>query len=958
MTSDWALEELGPRAFEQFSVALAAQVIGPDVQVYGSGKDGGREATYEGLIDWPHVGGEISCGPERAWTGYTVVQAKQRERLVSLSSDLSWIKQQIRDELNSWSTGTRSRLPNNLLFVTNVRLSANDEVGGVDQLVQFTDAELDRERQSTEGRGTTTLRTRGLSNVFVWHRDILNALISIHGVIRDAFPALLTVGDILTRLAAMPGKIDPEYLAPILIGHAQSSLRHEQWLRFDEAGDSPEARHPIDKVIFDLPARHDGSRTKSVLDRIFRRADQVTRKSVWNSEHPRHLVITGAPGNGKSTLSQYLTQVYRARFAEREANEASVTALIKRTHESLERLGVAAPASIRWPLRIELAKMAADMGPSGGSDIKRWLAERITERAGLEIQPATLDSWIKASPTLLVFDGLDEVTAPALRQRVMDEITSLLERADATDADLLLVVTTRRTGYTERMLPQHFDQIDLDYLTVEEAIEYGRYVTNQRLVDDAPHRDLVLARFENATKDPAMERLVQTPLQVLILTIILGSTGTLPTTRYRLFWTYYETVFKREAEKNTTYRSFFQDHRSALTDLHQLVGLQLQMDCESTGEVHARMPRAQLQSLAKQYMIDEGHEESAANTFAATVFTVATQRLVLLATDIDDTVSFDVRSLQELMAGCALVDGDDTAISTNLTTTAFSPHWRNAWLFAAGRLFDGSRHRRDLLLEIVEHSDERGHWPSWLYPAAPELAAYLLEDGLAAAKPNDQRRLIDVALRSLNGPIPQEPQTLALGLRIASTLNRLHSAHIRNAIATAHANGGVRQAIARMLMYYERYGSSRVPGNYTEKDLERSADMWRFQLPRVPERDQVTVADLLAPHFAELASCASREASALVDDALTDCEQLTMVRTDRGDLWPVVSARLGEWPKLSAALQDSDSRELLQVCLGAVSPGDWAATSLLSHGVAASAARQPISGRLKTDMPQVDTAQP
>lgn len=309
------------------------------------------------------------------------------------------------------------------------------------------------------------------------------------------------------------------------------------------------------------------------------------------------------------------------------------------------------------------------------------------------------------------------------------------------------------------------------------------------------------------------------------------------------------------------------------------------------------------------------------------------------------------------MAGCALVDGDDAAISANLTTTAISPHWRNAWLFAAGRLFDGSRHRRDLVLEIVEHCDERGHWPSWLYPAAPELAAYLLEDGLAAAKPNDQRRLIDVALRGLNGPIPQEPQALALALRIASGLNRLHSAHIRNAIGTAHASGGVRQAIARILMYYERYGTSRVPGNYSEKDLERSADMWRYQLPRVSEMDRVTVADLLAPHFDDLASCASEEASALVADALSDCEQLTMVRTDRGDLWPVVAARSGSWTKIAIALQDSDAKELLQVCLGAVAPGDWAATSLLSHGVAASAARQSISGQLKTDMPRV-SAQP
>jgi hypothetical protein len=37
------------------------------------------------------------------------------------------------------------------------------------------------------------------------HRDYLNARLSQHADIRAAFPALLTVGDLLTRLQASPG---------------------------------------------------------------------------------------------------------------------------------------------------------------------------------------------------------------------------------------------------------------------------------------------------------------------------------------------------------------------------------------------------------------------------------------------------------------------------------------------------------------------------------------------------------------------------------------------------------------------------------------------------------------------------------------------------------------------------------------------------------------------------------
>ncbi len=176
-----------------------------------SGKDGGREATYDGTIDWSRTGD--SPAPDRVWTGYTVVQAKQHERPSSLPDDLSWLKTQIRRELDSWADRERRRLPNNLLFVTNVRLSAVEKDGGVDKITKFLKEEIDRSRHDESGKRADTLRERGLREAFVWHRDTLNALISGDQSIRDAFPALLTTGDILTRLAALPGKIEPAQLA-------------------------------------------------------------------------------------------------------------------------------------------------------------------------------------------------------------------------------------------------------------------------------------------------------------------------------------------------------------------------------------------------------------------------------------------------------------------------------------------------------------------------------------------------------------------------------------------------------------------------------------------------------------------------------------------------------------------------------------------------------------------------
>ena len=58
------------------------------------------------------------------------------------------------------------------------------------------------------------LRTRGLRDWKIWHRDQINALLTVEEGIRRAFPAMLTAGDILARLGALSGLLDPEELQP------------------------------------------------------------------------------------------------------------------------------------------------------------------------------------------------------------------------------------------------------------------------------------------------------------------------------------------------------------------------------------------------------------------------------------------------------------------------------------------------------------------------------------------------------------------------------------------------------------------------------------------------------------------------------------------------------------------------------------------------------------------------
>ncbi|MBX7555427.1 hypothetical protein K1Y78_48000 [Streptomyces sp. tea 10] len=113
-------------SFEHLTQALAKCVLGPGVSVFGDGKDGGREATFEGQVNFPHPGQE--------WDGYGVIQAKFRQR--PGADDAEWMERNIQKELNDWldPTSKRGRRPDYLLFTTNADLSPVPGSGGIDQV--------------------------------------------------------------------------------------------------------------------------------------------------------------------------------------------------------------------------------------------------------------------------------------------------------------------------------------------------------------------------------------------------------------------------------------------------------------------------------------------------------------------------------------------------------------------------------------------------------------------------------------------------------------------------------------------------------------------------------------------------------------------------------------------------------------------------------------------------------
>jgi len=924
MAQDYPLEDLSPRAFEQLTVALASQVIGAGVEAFGAGPDGGREATYDGPVEWSATTG---FGDD-SWNGYLVIQAKQRAELAQPSVNAKWLRERIDEELDAWvsPSSKRGRIPNYIVFVTNVRLSSvpGSGIDGINSRIR------DRLGTSIGGDARDTLSKRGLRAAKVWHRDQLNLLLTKHADIRLAFKGLLTVGDLLARLGELGGLLEPDTFHPVLTAHASATLGTERWVNFREAGGTE--RESVDQVVIDLTVEG-AAHAKTILAETIIRADQVLRRSY--SGMAQHIVLTGQPGSGKSTITLFLNQLFRAGFASEEKLTDTAKDVVAGTAVALQRLKLDAPKNRRWSMRVSLPEYADSLGPNGDKTLLRWMCEKITARAELDIKPNTLKRWIQHWPSLVILDGLDEVTAPEVRPRVLDEIRIFVEQADVDDADLLVIMTTRPTGDAERFMPERFGQLTLSYLDSDAALDYGRHITERRLADDPDSRDQLIARFAREASNGSMLRLMKTPLQVLIITLILQSLGTLPADRYQLFYKYFETIYQREQAKTTSLASLLANYRPAIIHLHEVVGLELQIQSETATDARAILPKPELQRLALERLVALGNDRGAATErVAAQIVQAATERLVLLVPAENDGISFEIRSLQELMAARALSDATDAEIRARLSLIAPSPHWRNTWTFLAGRLFaDGPDHRRDLVVDVIQEADRTAGWPGWLLPVSAELAAALLDDGMSAAMPKWQSRFLDIGLGAISGPMPMNPRLIAEGLsEVAADGNRTR---IRDAIKAGLDGSPVQCEIAELLQRFGRFGQ---PVQATWRSTAHP------QLTTLITRQPL--ADVLEPVIVDLGLDGEPRQRLL---ALV--EELRGFRiTDEWDpkLVPLHSVLPAQLPATLSALRDPDAAAAVELAFSTLGSDRWTAPAALALLVGASLARAPVGDFLKS----------
>ncbi|MBV2153824.1 NACHT domain-containing NTPase [Kitasatospora sp. SUK 42] len=663
------LSRLGPREFENLSQALAIAEFGSTLAIFGPGPDGGREATFEGELTFG------TNGP--TWRGYSVLQAKYCETPTTPKKDATWLINQIREEMKSWKLSVRrTRKPDYILFITNVGLSGVPHTGGLDRVAKELDSQC---------------AAMGIKGWHVWHLETIGRLLDKHSSIRTSYASWVLPGDILSELYSnLTGR--KKEVGKALQRYLAKELRRDLHVNLDQAGSADDLQIPLADVFIDLPIGPPGDHysrdTQGVLRTLVSVCDRKASKSAGSPSKARQsrFVLVGGPGQGKSTASQFLCQLFRAKLtAETPAGRtAEVQKAIDVISEHAGREGLA-PRAHRWPVKIPLTHLADDLAHGRSKSILQFIASRVADASDVNVNAQDLREWLGSFPWLVLLDGLDEVPISSNRDQVMAAVAEFMMDVEELAADVVTVATTRPQGYTDEFSPAHYSHLELKPLNRQQALHYGRKLAKARHSAQSDRTERLMNRLSQAADEASTARLMSSPLQVTIMAVLLDRMGKAPKDRYTLFKDYYRVIYERELEKEGPSTNLLRDHRADIDTIHADVGLLLQTRSERSGDTESRIEMGEFGTIIRRRLEGEGHSGAQLEALANSISLAATDRLVFLVPSRAGEVGFEIRSLQEFWAADALMSGTDDDLRARLRAICASAHWRNVFLFAIGQ---------------------------------------------------------------------------------------------------------------------------------------------------------------------------------------------------------------------------------------------------------------------------------
>lgn len=796
-TMEYEFVRMGNVNFENMAVALCSAEYGPGGTSFGSGTDGGREWTYEGRLPMPENGlpnEDENVWVGNQWSGYTVIQAKHKARLVGGKPDIDWLLSTVSKEVNDW-TGTkksRSRKPQNFLIITNIRLSSVADRGGIDRV------------RTAMDEHAAAMNLKGWA---VWSADHLSRLLDNHGGIRRTYLGQLVTGDLIsTLIRAFEGR-NADAMDTIT-NFAAKELYASRNVRLTRSG-SDRDHESLADIGIDLPATErnqpfddDGEPvTLEVAETVLESGNRPLKVSDGGF----CTVLIGGPGQGKSTIGQLICQAYRVALLQGQADELAPSdrEVLNGTIAHLKSIGVALPTMLRWPVYIQLSQYSENIFEPGDNSIQAYITDQVNSLGGGSIQKSDINAWLADWPWMVVLDGLDEVPDAHTRARLLSRVQEFVTDAASKRADILILATTRSQGYQQDLDVHKPKELDLAELSQNQALSYGRKLVASRNPGEPRRAQEVYARLEGAAKEQATANLMGSPLQVSIMTSLLEDRVRVPSTRYKLFAEFYETVFRREANKWGRLGAKVERHKTDIDKLHDGAGIQLHVASEKSGQADVHLSKEDVKGIARDHLVNvQTYEVPEAEKIANELVDLATDRLVLLVESANDHWGFEVRSFQEFMASRFITEGSDELVLSRLKALGRSSHWRNTWLFAAARVFDARPRLRNGLVDVLREFDDESVADQIVKPGA-QLSCDLVMDNFAAEAPGLRRRLLLHCVELLDAP--QLPKSIISVLDAAAASDTVVRVAIQEKMRAAAGAGGRKTAnIERLVSYWSQ----------------------------------------------------------------------------------------------------------------------------------------------------------
>lgn len=691
-------EVLGDERFQQFCQSLIVASF-PNAQCLPVGQpDGGRDAfLVQHLLN--------QAGTRAIGQDVLVYQVKFIKNPADSRSERDMIEDIVRLE-KSKILKLKAKGLKKYYLITNLKGTAHPDVGSIDKV----NAAL------TEALGV---------EAYCWWRDDLDRRLDLHSTLKWSYPDILKATHLLEKLVA--GKLgeEEERRRSAMRAYMTAQYEDDQELKFKQT----ELRSTMAELFVDLPMHRSSNFYESEGVRLDAPLGRRMRYRPWaridyayyqqnsmpaaayfigpsqNSGIDR-IVLEGAPGQGKSTVTQYICQILR-------------THLIGTAHELQQLPEHCRLATVRIPFRVDLrdlAKWISGVDPfqlpsvllpdSEPRSLEGFLAGQVRALSGGHtFNVSDLTAVAKVSHLLLALDGFDEVADIDLRLKLVQEITKGATRlANAGSFTIQTIVTSRPAAFAKSVRFPHeswtyFELLPLERNNVDEYSEKWMKAKGLKYNEKAQIRHILDTKLQESHT----QYLAKNPMQLTILLSLIASRGpSLPEKRTAMYDLYMEMFFSRETEKSDVVR----ENRELLIDIHRFLAWKLQASAEVGG--NGSIEQMMLRTTLFEYLYREGEDPNIVDT----LFDGIIERVGALVSRVQGTFEFEVQPLREYFAARHLyetapyptIDGEVAGDKLDrFNALVRNPYWLNVARFYGGCFNKGEI--MTLVNELMELAD-------------------------------------------------------------------------------------------------------------------------------------------------------------------------------------------------------------------------------------------------------------